>query len=66
MTPKLALTVPEAAEAAGVTTKQVRAWISNGDLRAKRQSRNKDGEGVGKYLITVAALEDCLERLPDG
>lgn len=64
-TPKLALTVPQAAEAAGVTDKQIRAWIGAGDLRAKRQTRRPgDGEGVGRYLILVRDLEDCLERLP--
>jgi predicted site-specific integrase-resolvase len=67
---KLALTIPEAAEAAGVTEKQVRAWIHAGDLKARRQTRQKDGagkptgEGVGRYLVLVDDLRDCLERLP--
>lgn len=64
MTPKLALTIPEAAEAAGVTDRTIRAWIANGWLVAKRQSKNKDGDGVGKTLIRVADLEACLENLP--
>lgn len=68
--PRLALTVPEAAVAAGVTEKQIRAWIHAGDLKAKRQTRQVDGagkptgEGVGKFLILVDDLRDCLERLP--
>ena len=62
---KLALTIPEAAESAGVTERTVRAWIAQGWLRAKRQSKNADGDPTGKYLITVRALEDCLEALPD-
>lgn len=68
--PKLALTIPEAAAAAGVTDKQIRAWIGTGDLRAKRQSRQVDGngkptgEGVGRYLILVDDLRACLEGLP--
>lgn len=66
MTIKLALTVPEAADAAGVTEKQIRAWIRTGDLKAKRQSRNRDGDGVGRYLVTVKALEECLDQLPAG
>ena len=67
---RLALTIPQAAEAAGVTEKQIRAWIGSGDLKAKRQTRQKDakgnptGEGVGKYLILVRDLEECLEGLP--
>ena len=69
-TPKLALTIPEAAQAAGVTERTIRAWIGQGLLRAKRQSRKVvDGkptnDGTGKTLITVRALEDCLDALPD-
>ena len=69
---KLSLTIPEAAEAASVTERTIRAWIANGWLKAKRQSRKEDdrgrpvGEGVGKYLVRVADLEACLDSLPDG
>lgn len=63
-TPKLALTIEEAAEAAGVTPRTIRAWIGQGWLRAKRQSKNSDGDPTGKYLIRVADLEDCIENLP--
>lgn len=68
---KLALTIPQAADAAGVTERTIRAWIGSGDLRAKRQSRKTEGgkatnDGTGRYLILVRDLEDCLERLPDG
>lgn len=66
MSIKLALTIPEAAEAAGVTERTVRAWIGSGWLRAKRQSKADNGEPTGKYLITIKALEDCLENLPEG
>lgn len=62
---KLSLTIPEAAEAAGVTDRTVRAWIAQGWLRAKRQSKNADGDGTGKHLILVRDLEDCLANLPD-
>lgn len=65
MTTKLALTIPEAADAAGVTERTIRAWIGSGWLRAKRQSKNADGDPTGKYLITTRALEECLEQLPD-
>lgn len=62
---KIALTVPEAAEAAGVTAHQIRAWIASGDLKARRQNRRKgDGEGTGKFLILVDDLRECVERLP--
>lgn len=70
MTIKLAMTIPEAADSAGVTEKQIRAWIRSGDLKARRQTRQTDGngkptgEGVGRYLVLVDDLRDCLERLP--
>lgn len=63
---KLALTIPQAAEAAGVTERTIRAWIAQGWLKAKRQSRDDKGDPTGKYVITVKALEECLDNLPDG
>lgn len=63
--PKLSLTIDEAAEAAGVTPRTVRAWIGSGWLRAKRQSKDDAGQPTGKYLIRVADLESCLDQLPD-
>jgi hypothetical protein len=66
MTP-LAFDLPGAAAAAGVTERTIRAWIANGWLKAKRQSRNKDGNGTGQYVIPAAALLDCIENnLPEG
>lgn len=62
--PKLSLTIPEAAAACGVTERTIRAWIAQGWLKARRQSKNADGDGTGKTLILVRDLEDCLERLP--
>lgn len=69
--PKLALTIPEAAEAAGVTDRTIRSWIAQGLLKAKRQSQKvQDGkptnDGTGKYLIRVADLDAALDALPDG
>jgi excisionase family DNA binding protein len=62
---RLALAVPEAAEAVGVTEKTIRAAIHSGDLKAKRQSRNKEGQGVGKYLVKVSDLETWFDSLVD-
>ena len=62
---KLALPIPEAAEAVGVTDKTIRAAIHKGDLKAKRQSRNEVGDGVGKYLIKVSDLEAWFDGLVD-
>lgn len=61
----IALTIPEAAKAVGVTDKVIRAAIHRGDLKAKRQSRNEDGEGQGKYLVSIKALEAWYDGLAD-
>lgn len=65
MTGRLALTIPEAAESVGVTDKAIRAAIHSGALRAKRQSKDKNGDGCGKYLIAVTALEAWFDGLED-
>lgn len=65
MTIKLALTIPEAAEACGVGRDTIRRAIKDGALKAKFQSRNKEGKGVGKHLVTVKALEAYVDGLPD-
>lgn len=62
---RLALSIPEAAAAAGVTPDILRRAINRGDLKAKRQSRNADGDGTGKFLIRTDALEAWLDSLPD-
>lgn len=63
--PKLAYTIPEAAATYGVTDKTIRAAINSGRLRAKRASRNDQGEGTGKYLIASDALAAWFEDLVD-
>lgn len=63
--PKLAFTIPEAAQSAGVTDKTIRTAINAGHLRAKRQSVDKNGDPCGKYLIPAASLEAWLDGLAD-
>jgi hypothetical protein len=70
MTIKLALTVPEAAEACGVDQRRIRRAISSGDLKAKRSGVKSSGpgagiDGAGKLLIRPADLEVWLDRLAD-
>lgn len=69
MTIKLALTVPEAAAACSVTEDAIRTAIRRGQLKAKRQTRRQNGEsageGFGKILIPVQALEDYISELAD-
>lgn len=62
---KRAYTIPEAAADYGVSDKVIRAAIHSGNLRAKRAGRNKDGDGVGKYLLTTAALDKWFDSLAD-
>ena len=61
----ISLTIPEAAKATGVTDKAIREAIHSGALKAKRQSRTEDGQGTGKYLIKVTALEQWVDSLAD-
>lgn len=63
--PRVALTVGEAAEACGVTEKAIRRAINAGELKAKRQSRTADGDGIGKLLVTVTALSAWVDGLAD-
>lgn len=62
---KLSYTLTEAAEATGVSEDTLKGAIRRGDLRAKRSSKNDDGDGVGKYLLTTAALTAWLDSLAD-
>jgi hypothetical protein len=61
----IAVSIPAAAEATGVSEKTIRAAINAGHLKAKRQSRNGAGEGVGKYLVKVTDLETWVDGLVD-
>lgn len=61
----IALSIPEAATAVDMTPAMLRKAIHAGQLRAKRQSRDEAGNGVGKYLISVKALEEWFEGLED-
>lgn len=65
MSIKLSMTIPQAAESTGFTEKQIRMAIHAGALKAKRATKNKDGEGVGKYILRVGDLETWLDGLAD-
>lgn len=65
---KLAYTLPEAAEACGVSEDTLKKAIRKGTLKGKRSGREgdrPDGEGVGKYIVTTSALNAWLEQLAD-
>lgn len=65
MTEQMFLDRHEAAEATGVSPDTIRRAIRKGALKAKRSGKNKDGDGVGKFLISRKALEDWFEGLED-
>lgn len=64
-TAKRAFSIPEAAEAYGVSDKVIRAAINKGHLKAKRQTIDDNGNGVGKYIIKLDALEAWFDGLVD-
>lgn len=55
--PRIALTVPEAAESVGVSKDRIRAAINSGKLRAKRDGR--------ALMIPVTSLETWVDGLED-
>lgn len=58
--PRLALTIPEAAAACGLSDATIRRAIRAGDLRAKTSA----GRGR-KQVVLVKALEEWLEGMAD-
>lgn len=65
MTVKIGLDLDEAAEATGVSKETIRRAIHSGALKAKRTGRTADGDGTGKYLVSVKELEAWFEGLVD-
>jgi excisionase family DNA binding protein len=63
--PKLYLSLKEAAAAVGVSHTTLAREIRDGRLRAKRTGKRTDGEPTGKYLISIPALQQWFDELPD-
>lgn len=63
--PKLALNTKEAAIATGVSVDTIKAAIRAGRLRAKRSSTTEDGDGAGRYLVSIDALQAWLDGMAD-
>lgn len=63
--PRLALTRAEAALVCGVGVDTISAAKNTGALKAKKTGRDKNGNGTGKELYTVAALQSWLDSLVD-
>lgn len=58
--PRLALTLPEAAQACGVSEDTITRAGQSGALRRKRTGKNG-----GKFLYTIAALGEWLDGLDE-
>jgi excisionase family DNA binding protein len=65
VTPRIALTREEAAQATGVSLDTIRRAIRAGHLKAKRSGKDADGNPSGKYLIRVSELEAWVDSLED-
>jgi excisionase family DNA binding protein len=63
--PKLYLNLKEAAAAVGVSHTTLARAIREGRLRAKRSGKHADGGPTGKYLISIPALQQWFDELPD-
>lgn len=62
---RIAYTISEAADSTGVSERTIERAINAGALKAKKTSRNTDGDPVGKRLVSARALADWFDSLPD-
>lgn len=62
---QLAYDKRQAAEACGLSEDTIKRAINSGALKAKRSATNKDGDGVGKYIVLASELNRWLESLAD-
>ena len=65
MTATLSYSIAGAVEATGLSKAHFERVIKSGELKARKSSRDKDGEPVGKYVILARDLEAYLEGLVD-
>lgn len=65
MSATLAYSISGAVGATGLSKAHLERAIKAGKLRAKKSSRDKDGEPVGKYVILARDLEAYLDGLVD-
>lgn len=63
--PRIAVNRKEAAEMLGVSEATLRRAKADGHLRAKRTSKDADGNPTGKELYSVAELTAWFEGLAD-
>lgn len=66
MTIALAYSIAGASEATGLSKSHLDAAIKRGEIKARRSSRDGDGNPQGKWLILSDDLEAYLASLPEG
>lgn len=62
----LSYSIAGAVTATGLSKSHLDRAVKAGELKAKKSSRAKDGEPIGKYVILARDLAAYLDSLPDG
>ncbi len=65
MTVTLAYSIATAVQATGLSKSHLDRAIRLGDLKAKKSSRDDDGQPTGKWVILAGDLESYLASLPE-
>lgn len=63
--PRISVSRREAAQMLGVSEDTIRRAKDSGALKAKKTSKDGDGNGRGKELYSVKALQDWFDGLAD-
>ena len=64
-TVKLSYSIADTAAATGLSKSHLERAVRSGELKAKRSSKDSEGEPKGKYVILARDLEAYLEGLAD-
>lgn len=62
----LAYSIRTATDATGLSKTHLIDAINRGELKARRSSKNKDGDPQGKWIVLASDLEAYLSSLPEG
>lgn len=64
-TTALSYSIATATAATGLSKSHLDRAIRAGDLKARKSSRNKDGEPTGNWVILAHDLQGYLDSLPE-
>lgn len=62
----LSYSIATASAATGLSRSHLRTAIGSAELKARRSSRNDDGDPQGNWVILAADLQAYLDSLPEG